>query len=93
MQPSASCAATISDDFGQSLRARESPDTVSRSREFQVHIHPVRLPLGRFRLLTSPSFIGSPPIPKTIGIVVVAAFAASAGKCADRNDRGHRAAH
>src|SRR6516164_5458767 len=36
------------------------------------------LPPGRLRLLTRPPLIGSPPIEKTIGMVVVAAFAASA---------------
>ena len=36
------------------------------------------LPPGRLRLLTSPVATGSPPIANTIGIVVVAAFAASA---------------
>src|SRR5262249_10301341 len=39
---------------------------------------PVTLPPGRFRLATKPSLIGSSPIVKTIGMVVVAAFAASA---------------
>src|SRR5262245_26434982 len=33
---------------------------------------------GRLRVATSPSLTGSPPAPKTIGIVVVAALAASA---------------
>ena len=41
-------------------------------------ITPVTLPPGRFRLATRPSLTGSPPIVKTIGIVVVAALAASA---------------
>ena len=36
------------------------------------------LPPGRLRLVTSPGAIGSPPIANTIGIVVVAAFAANA---------------
>ena len=39
---------------------------------------PVRLPPGRDRLSTMPSATGSPPISNTIGILVVAAFAASA---------------
>src|SRR6266545_6163542 len=39
---------------------------------------PVRLPPGRARLATSPCSTGSPPLQKTIGIVAVAAFAASA---------------
>jgi exodeoxyribonuclease V alpha subunit len=44
---------------------------------FKVVI-PVTLPPGRFRLATSPTAIGSTDTPKTIGIVAVAAFAASA---------------
>jgi hypothetical protein len=39
---------------------------------------PVMLPVGRLRLPTRPNFTGSPPMMKTIGIVVVANFAASA---------------
>jgi len=38
---------------------------------------PVALPPGRLRLAASPSLTGSPPLVKTIGIVEVAAFAAS----------------
>jgi len=41
-------------------------------------ITPVRLPRGRLRLLTGPSLTGSAPVRKTIGIVMVAAFAAIA---------------
>jgi hypothetical protein len=37
------------------------------------------LPPGRLRLATRPYFTGSGPIVKTIGIVEVTAFAASAG--------------
>jgi len=32
------------------------------------------LPPGRFQLVTSPSWTGSVPVPKTMGIVVVAAW-------------------
>jgi hypothetical protein len=39
---------------------------------------PVALPPGRARLATRPNFTGSPPTAKTIGIVWVAALAASA---------------
>ena len=39
---------------------------------------PVALPPGRARLATSPSATGSAAVEKTIGIVVVAALAASA---------------
>src|SRR5262245_59806244 len=41
---------------------------------------PVTLPPGRLRLATRPSFTGSVPLPKTIGIVVVAALAATAAR-------------
>src|SRR5262249_38422967 len=41
-------------------------------------VAPVTLPLGLFRLVTRPSWTGSPPVSKTIGMVKVAAFAASA---------------
>ena len=47
---------------------------------------PVRLPPGRLRLATRPSWTGSPPVAKTIGIVVVAALAASAGEGCSRDD-------
>ena len=40
---------------------------------------PVALPPGRLRLVTSPSLTGSPEPLNTIGIVEVAAFAATAG--------------
>jgi len=41
-------------------------------------VTPVRLPPGRLRLVTSLTSTGSNPIMKTIGIVVVVAFAAGA---------------
>ena len=41
-------------------------------------VTPVTLPPGRARLATRPSLTGSPPVAKTIGIVVVTALAASA---------------
>ena len=41
-------------------------------------VTPVTLPPGRSRLATRPSRTGSAAISKTIGMVVVAAFAASA---------------
>jgi hypothetical protein len=40
---------------------------------------PVTLPPGRLKLATRPSLTGSPPVVKTIGMVAVAALAASAG--------------
>jgi len=45
------------------------------------------LPPGRFRLATTPNSTGSLPIEKTIGIVVVAAFAASAAGPVAGTDR------
>ena len=39
---------------------------------------PVALPPGRLRLSTRPSFTGSSPVEKTIGIVAVAALTAGA---------------
>ena len=54
---------------------------------------PVALPPGRARLATRPSLTGSSPTPKTIGIVVVAALAASAAALpAGRGDNGHATA-
>ena len=53
---------------------------------------PVALPPGRARLATRPSWTGSSPTPKTIGIVAVAALAASAGRVAGRGDHGHLSA-
>jgi hypothetical protein len=41
-------------------------------------VTPVKLPPGRLRLATSPTSTGSTATPKTMGIVVVAAFAARA---------------
>jgi hypothetical protein len=38
---------------------------------------PVALPPGRLRLATRPNATGSPPVAKTIGMVAVAALAAS----------------
>ena len=46
----------------------------------------MRLPPGRARLATRPSSTGSPPTMKTIGIVEVAFFAASAAGSAARHD-------
>ena len=48
---------------------------------------PVMLPPGRLRLATRPSLTGSPPLAKTIGIVVVAALAASADGVVRRRSR------
>jgi nitrogen-specific signal transduction histidine kinase len=40
-------------------------------------VTPVRLPPGRLKLSTRPVLIGSAPVPNTIGMVLVAAFAAN----------------
>jgi hypothetical protein len=42
-------------------------------------VAPVMLPPGRLRLVTSPTATGSPEVTNTIGMVAVAALAASAG--------------
>jgi hypothetical protein len=47
------------------------------ARSVDNRVVPVRLPPGRFRLATRPSWTGSPPISKTMRIVVPIAFAAS----------------
>lgn len=44
-----------------------------------IKVAPVTFPAGRLKLVTRPSLTGSPPYANTIGIVVVAAFAARAG--------------
>src|SRR5262249_32756651 len=49
---------------------------------------PVRLPLGRARLVTRPSRVGSSPTRKTMGIVVVAALAATAAGPSAGDDHG-----
>ena len=54
---------------------------------------PVALPPGRARLATRPSLTGSSPTPKTIGIVAVAALAASVAHVACRGDHGHLSAY
>src|SRR5262249_2907580 len=54
---------------------------------------PVMFPPGRLRLVTRPSWLGSAPRLKTMGMVDVAAFAATtAGAPPDRNDRCNAAA-
>ena len=75
--------------------------TVARGYDFvqqlqplrrQLHVQgvtPVRLPPGRFRLATRPTSTGSAAISKTIGMVVVAAFAASAAGRPVCDNHGH----
>src|SRR5215213_6410435 len=48
-------------------------------------VTPVRLPPGRFKLLTSPASTGSVSVKNTIGMVVVAALAG--GECCRRTAR------
>jgi hypothetical protein len=61
--------------FGSS--SCKNPSRLAPSSAFREVI-PVTLPPGRLRLATRPNSTGSPPTPNTIGIVVVAALAASA---------------
>jgi len=61
--------------FGTSSRSSSSRLGPS---EAVKKLAPVTLPPGRFTLATSPCSTGSLPIAKTIGIFVVAAFAARA---------------
>ena len=69
------------------------------SRHFAINstvrtVMPVMLPPGRARLVTRPTLTGSVPIKKTIGIVWVAALAASApGVLPHYNDNGHLTAN
>ena len=51
------------------------------------------LPPGRLRLATRPALTGSPPTVKTIGMVVVAALAASAAEGPAGKDHGDLAAN
>ena len=63
--------------------ARRGNQLVQQLQQLWRYLHvrlvtPVTLPPGRLRLATRPSRTGSEPSSKTIGMVVVAAFAASA---------------
>src|SRR5262252_2355484 len=57
-------------------RSRNNPSRFGSIRLVN-RVTPVTFPPGRLKLSTKPALTGSPPIPNTIGIVVVAAFAAS----------------
>src|SRR5262245_46654292 len=70
-------------------RSRKSPSRLVATSATKKLI-PVALPPGRARLATRPNLTGSSPTPKTIGIVVVAALAASA---AGYRDNGHATAN
>jgi hypothetical protein len=68
---------------GQSHDSRVRDQLVQEFQPLRVYstfndVTPVMLPPGRLRLGTSPAATGSAPVSKTIGIVVVAAFTASA---------------
>src|SRR5262249_36550906 len=56
--------------------SRNSPSRLARTSEVKK-LMPVALPPGRARLATKPCATGSPLTPKAIGIVAVAALAAS----------------
>src|SRR6266478_3918410 len=80
-----------------STATRAAPGTSSRrsssrfaTNSVETKLIPVRLPPGRARLATRPSLTGSSLTVKTMGIVVVAAFAANAtGGAFDRGDHGN----
>ena len=63
--------------FAVGTSSRSSSSRFGPSSVFKFAT-PVTLPPGRARLATSPATTGSDPIWKTMGIVAVAAFAASA---------------
>jgi hypothetical protein len=86
----AACASFVVDAVSAGLAGLTSKATIVaeginsciNSRRFAAssspsEVMPVILPPGLFRLSTSPSATGSPAVKMTIGIVVVAAFAAS----------------
>src|SRR5215472_144413 len=58
--------------------SRSSPNRFASNATVQK-LTPVALPPGRLKLATSPSFTGSEPVKKTIGMIEVAFFAAIAG--------------
>jgi hypothetical protein len=59
------------------INSRSNCNRFGASSAFKTAM-PVTFAPGRLRLATSPNEIGSPPVAKTIGMVVVADFAASA---------------
>src|SRR5450631_2550638 len=52
-------------------------------------VTPVMFSPGWLRLLTRPSWIGSKPVSKTIGMVVFRGPRCERGRCAGRGDHGH----
>ena len=73
--------------------SRKSPSRFGSIR-LDRSVTPVTLPPGRLKLATKPWLTGSPPIPKTIGIVAVARLAASErGVAANRCEHVHPATH
>ena len=81
------------DRRGRRAPARAAVPAASPPAALTRTLTPVTLPPGRLRLATRPSLTGSSPVAKTIGIVVVAALAASAaGVLPPVDDHGHLAA-
>ena len=64
---------------GAAASSRFAPNTPPKK------LTPVTLPPGRLRLATRPFLTGSPPLPNTIGIVVVAALAPEPHCCRRRS--------
>ena len=76
------------------IRVAEGTSSRSSSSRFEVNstfkkLIPVRLPPGRARLATSPSFTGSSAIAKTIGIVEVASLRGERANDSFRSNHGH----
>ena len=67
-------------DFGAT--SRNSPSRLAASSTFKV-MNPVALPPGRLKLATRPNSTGGSAIRKTIGMVLVAALAATAAGVLD----------
>src|SRR5262249_19680896 len=66
------------DERGKPLRSRQNSPSRLAASSTPMSLIPVTLPPGRLRLATRPVWTGSPALLNTIGIVVVAALAASA---------------
>ena len=66
----------MTDDLG--ARSRAKPESLARKIGTAGETRPVTLPPGRAKLATRPLPTGSRPATNTIGMVVVAALAASA---------------
>jgi len=77
--------------FAVGIKSCSSPTRFDTNSELSW-VTPVMLPVGRLRLLTRPSVIGSPAVSKTIGMSAVAALAARAGRTR-RSEHSHPAAY